>query len=105
MKSIVRIVAAALAAPAAAAVVCAPGASADGNGFLNELRATESQLPGKTAAEMVTAGYFTCGNLRRGALVPDEINAVEQRYGIPDGTAFVNAAITNLCPDFAGAPG
>lgn len=102
MKSIVRIVAPGLAALAAGAVVCAPGASADGNGFLNELRATDSQLPGKTAAEMVAAGYFTCSNLRRGASVTDETGAVEQRYGIPDGTSFVTAATTNICPDFAG---
>ena len=91
-----------LVALAIGAVVCAPSAAADGNGFLNELRANNGQLPGKTATEMVIARYQTCSELSRGASVPEAASAVEQRYGISDGTVFVNAATTNICPDFAG---
>ena len=70
--------------------------------FLDEISINHATLPGKTTDEMVAAGYATCDHLRSGASVLDEIDAVEQTYHFNQGTLFVSAATTNLCPDFAG---
>jgi hypothetical protein len=102
VKSILRNIAPALAALATGAVVCAPVASADPNSFLSELRTNGVQLPGKTPDQVVAAGYQACSDLRGGTSVLDEMSKVEKRYGISQGTLFVSAATTNLCPDFAG---
>jgi len=55
-------------------------------------------------ADTVGAGYHTCDELRNGVPVLDEMAATERRYQLPpgQGTLFVSAATTNLCPDFAG---
>lgn len=98
---------------AAAVTVCglllAPTAVADpdsasGNAglFLEQLNLSQATLPGKTPAEMVTAGYAACSDLRTGTSVLDEMSAVERTYNFSQGTLFVSAATTNLCPDFAG---
>nr|WP_232541493.1 DUF732 domain-containing protein [Nocardia bovistercoris] len=68
--------------------------------FLDEIGVNGAGLPGKSASEMVTAGYLTCGHLRGGVSVLDEISAVEGAYKFNQGTLFVSAATTNLCPDF-----
>ncbi|UGT60326.1 DUF732 domain-containing protein [Nocardia asteroides] len=70
--------------------------------FLEEIGINNATLPGKSADEMVVAGYQTCGHLRAGGSILDEISAVEQTYHFDQGTLFVSAASTNLCPDFAG---
>lgn len=70
--------------------------------FLEEIGINNATLPGKTADEMVVAGYQVCGHLRAGGSVLDEMSAVEQAYGFGQGALFVSAATTNLCPDFAG---
>ena len=70
--------------------------------FLDEITINHATLPGKTSDEMVAAGYATCDHLRSGVSVLDEMNAVEQTYHFNQGTLFVSAATTNLCPDFAG---
>jgi hypothetical protein len=85
----------------ATAMVCAPTACADEGSFLSELSINGALLPGKTDREVVTAGYQTCGELRSGTSVLDEMSAVEQRYNFSQGTLFVSASTTNLCPDFA----
>lgn len=69
--------------------------------FLEEIRINDAALPGKSAKELVTAGYATCENLRGGVSVLDETSAVEQTYRFDQGPLFVSAATTNLCPDFA----
>jgi len=69
--------------------------------FLDEITINNATLPGKTADEMVAAGYATCDHLRSGVSVLDEMSAVEQAYQFNQGTLFVSAATTNLCPDFA----
>ncbi|MGN2637772.1 DUF732 domain-containing protein [Nocardia takedensis] len=81
--------------------VATADAGAEGT-FLEQISLTDATLPGKTPAEMVTAGYATCAHLRGGVTVLDEIAAVEQVYQFGQGTLFVSAATTNLCPDFAG---
>lgn len=101
MKSILRIVAPALAALATGAVLGAPAAAADPNSFLDELQTNNVHLPGKTPAQTVAAGNQACSDLRGGASVLDEMTKVEQKYGFSQGTLFVSAATTNLCPDFA----
>ena len=70
--------------------------------FLDEITINNATLPGKTADEMVAAGYATCNHLRHGTSVLDEMRAVEQTYNFNQGTLFVSAATTNLCPNFAG---
>ncbi|MFC8042857.1 DUF732 domain-containing protein [Nocardia sp. NPDC057353] len=70
--------------------------------FLEEIGINNATLPGRSADDMVAAGYLACGNLRAGVSVLDEISAVEQAYHFDQGTLFVSAATTNLCPDFAG---
>ncbi|GAB3038862.1 DUF732 domain-containing protein [Mycobacterium bourgelatii] len=102
MSSILRFVAPSLVALATGAVLCSPTASADANSFLSELRTNNVMLPGKTPDQVVAAGYQTCSDLRGGASVLDEMSKVEKQYGISNGTLFVSAATTNLCPDFAG---
>lgn len=52
---------------------------------------------------MVAAGYATCDHLRSGTSVLDEMSAVEQTYHFDQGTLFVSAATTNLCPNFAAS--
>ena len=85
-----------------AGVLGAGTAMADPVSFLDEIIINNATLPGKTADEMVAAGYATCDRLRNGGSVLDEMAAVEQMYHFSQGTLFVSAATTNLCPDFAG---
>lgn len=96
------------AAASVAGLFLAPTATADpatppGNAgeFLEQLSLTQATLPGKTPAEMVAAGYAACNDLRTGTSVLDEMSAVERTYNFSQGTLFVSAATTNLCPDFA----
>ncbi|MET8650912.1 DUF732 domain-containing protein [Nocardia aurea] len=69
--------------------------------FVDEISLNNATLPGKSADEMIIAGYATCDHLRAGVSVLDEISAVERDYRFGQGTLFVSAATTNLCPDFA----
>jgi hypothetical protein len=93
----------ALAAAAAAALVCAPIAAATTaeDQFLDELNTLNVTLPDKAPNDVIAAGYTTCADLRRGTSVLDEMSAVEQMYHFNQGTLFVSAATTNICPDFA----
>ena len=84
------------------AVVLAPAATADAGSFLDELSINGALIPGKTNAEVIAAGNQTCSELRSGTSVLDEMSVVEQRYNFSQGTLFVSASTTNLCPDFAG---
>lgn len=68
--------------------------------FLDEIGINHATLPGKSTSEMISAGYATCDHLRGGRSVLDETAAVEQTYRFDQGTLFVSAATTNLCPDF-----
>lgn len=86
----------------AGAVIYAPAASADPGTFLEELHINNVWLPGKNAGEVIDAGYGVCTDLRGGVSVLDEMSRVEQFYQFPQGTLFVSAATTHLCPDFAG---
>jgi hypothetical protein len=87
----------------AAALVFAPIASASPeDSFMDELRTTNAQPPNMEYRQIVSAGYQTCSELRGGASVLDEMSAVEAKYHFDQGTLFVSAATTNLCPDFAG---
>jgi Protein of unknown function (DUF732) len=99
---IARAVLSAAAAATVVGVLCAPIAAADPGSFLDELSTNGVSLPGKTAPEVVAAGVETCAQLRSGASVLDEMDAVEHEYQFSQGTLFVSAATTNLCPDFAG---
>lgn len=85
-----------------AAVILAPAAAADTGSFLDELSINGALPPGLTNAEVIAAGNQTCSELRAGTSVLDEMSAVEQRYNFSQGTLFVSASTTNLCPDFAG---
>lgn len=90
-------------AATAAVVMSAPNAGATGDGsFLDELSTNHVSLPGKTPAEVVAAGYATCNHLRSGTSVLDEMDAVEKTYHTNQGTLFVSAATTHLCPDAPG---
>lgn len=97
-----RFLAPATLALAAGAVAFSPVASADPASFLDELGWNQVSLPGKTPQQTVEAGYATCADLRGGVSVLDEMSAVEAKYGFAQGTLFVSASSTNLCPDFAG---
>ena len=102
MKSKIGLVAPAAAALTAAALAWAPAALASTDSFLDELATNGVSLPGKTASQTVAAGNEVCSALRSGTSVLDEMSAVEAKYGFSQGTLFVSAATTNLCPDFAG---
>ena len=108
MNTTTRYTIAVFGAAAAGGVLLAPcaGASPDTSGntgqFLEQLSLTQATLPGKTPDEMVAAGYAACSSLRSGTTVLDEMSAVERTYNFNQGTLFVSAATTNLCPDFAG---
>ncbi|MFC9440458.1 DUF732 domain-containing protein, partial [Nocardia sp. NPDC057030] len=67
----------------------------------DEISVNNATLPGRSTAEMISAGYATCDHLRRGVPVLDEVSAVERAYQFGQGTLFVSAATTHLCPDFA----
>lgn len=86
----------------ASVMMCAPTAAADPASFLEELAINDAWLPGKNADEVIGAGYGACADLRSGVSVLDEISRVEQLYQFPQGTLFVSASSTHLCPDFAG---
>ena len=89
---------------ATSSMALAPIASAEPrDAFLDELGWTNVALPGLTPDQTVAAGYQACDQLRQGTSVMDEMSAVESTYKIPmgQGTLFVSAATTNLCPDFA----
>src|SRR5690606_23524068 len=66
--------------------------------FIEEISVNDATLPGKSTAEMIDAGYETCGRLRAGGSILDEMSAVEHDYGFDRGVLFVSAATTNLCP-------
>jgi hypothetical protein len=88
----------------AAALVNAPAASAaPRDTFLDELAALNIPLIGGNQADTVGAGLHVCDQLRSGASVLDEMSAAEQMFQLlpGQGTLFVSAATTNLCPDFA----
>ncbi|QZY46781.1 DUF732 domain-containing protein [Mycolicibacterium austroafricanum] len=87
---------------ASCALVCAPSAAADPATFLDELGVNDAWLPGKNADEVIAAGFAACADLRGGVPVLDEMGRVESRYLFQQGTLFVSAATTHLCPDFAG---
>jgi hypothetical protein len=84
------------------AVILAPAAAADVGSFIDELSINGALPPLKTNAEVIAAGYQACSELRSGTSVLDEMTAVEQRYNFSQGSLFVSASTTNLCPDFAG---
>lgn len=87
-----------------AALATAPIASAEPRDmFLDELATLNIPLIGGTQADTVGAGYHVCDDLRSGASVLDEMDAAEQNFQLASGqgTLFVSAATTNLCPDFA----
>ena len=86
----------------AGVMMCAPAAGADPGSFLEELTINNAWLPGKNAEQVVAAGYGACADLRSGVPVLDEMSRVEQLYQFQQGTLFVSASTTNLCPDFAG---
>ncbi|AFM15257.1 Protein of unknown function (DUF732) [Mycolicibacterium chubuense NBB4] len=89
----------------AAAGAAMPVASAEPRDeFLDELATLGVFLPGTDQPQTVAAGYRACDELRSGVSVLDEMAAVEGTYHLPpgQGTLFVSAATTNLCPDFAG---
>lgn len=102
MKKIRKTPLIAAAVAGTAALVLSPAASADSTAFLDEITTNHATLPGKTPAEMVAAGNGVCSDLRSGVSVLDEMSAVESKYNFSQGTLFVSAATTNLCPDFAG---
>ncbi|KAA0016774.1 DUF732 domain-containing protein [Antrihabitans cavernicola] len=85
-----------------AGVMGAGTAMADPVSFMDEITINGATLPGMTADQMIAAGYATCDHLRAGVSVLDEMSAVEQTYHFNQGTLFVSAATTNLCPNFAG---
>lgn len=86
----------------AGVLMYAPAATADPGTFLDELTTNSVWLPGKSADEVVSAGFDTCADLRSGVSVLDEMSLVERLYQFQQGTLFVSAATTHLCPDFAG---
>jgi len=91
-------------AAACAALATAPAASAEPRDvFLDELATLNIPLIGGTQADTVAAGYRVCDDLRNGVSVLDEMAAAEQMFQLASdqGTLFVSAATTNLCPDFA----
>jgi Protein of unknown function (DUF732) len=64
-------------------------------------RARRSEGSQMMSAEVIDAGYQTCSELKGGTSVLDEMTDLEQRYHVDQGTLFVSAATTHLCPDFA----
>jgi hypothetical protein len=102
MNSSLKMLAPAALAVAAATVAFAPTAAATPESFLDEINTNNAAIPGFTPDQNIGAGYETCGKLRGGVTVLDEMTAVEQAYSFGQGTLFVSAATTHLCPDFAG---
>lgn len=97
-------VATAATALAVAALGAAPIASSEPRDlFLDELATLNVFIPGANQADTVAAGYQVCNDLRGGVSVLDEMSAAEEIFQLPSGqgTLFVSAATTNLCPDFA----
>lgn len=88
----------------AAAVATAPLATADEGTFLEELSINGVVPPGLMTYQVVSAGYTICTALTGGASILDEMDLAEQELGLApgQGTLFVSAATTNLCPNFAG---
>lgn len=96
--------AALVAAGFAAAIATAPLAAASEGTFLEELGINGVGAPGLTADDLLSAGYGVCGALTSGASILDQMDSVEQQLGLApgQGTLFVSASTTNLCPGFAG---
>lgn len=89
-------------AVSAAMMICAPVGAADPASFLDELTINKVWLPGKNAEEVIDAGYATCTDLRNRVSVLDAMSNAESLYQFDQGTLFVSASSTHLCPDFAG---
>ena len=87
-----------------AALAGAPVPSAEPrDSFLDELATLNVFIPGANTADTVGAGYQVCDELRGGTSVLDEMARAEEIFQLPSGqgTLFVSAATTSLCPDFA----
>jgi Protein of unknown function (DUF732) len=71
--------------------------------FLDELATLNVYIPDANGAATVAAGNQVCDELRAGTSVLDEMSRAEEIFRLPSGqgTLFVSAATTNLCPDFA----
>ena len=71
--------------------------------FLDELATLNVYIPDANGAATVAAGNQVCDELRAGTSVLDEMARAEETFQLPSGqgTLFVSAATTNLCPDFA----
>ena len=71
--------------------------------FLDELATLNVYIPEANGAATVAAGNQVCDELRGGTSVLDEMSRAEEIFRLPSGqgTLFVSAATTNLCPDFA----
>ena len=81
----------------------APAASADEEGFLNELRA--NGFPGLTVGDaqlpdgaVVANGWMACNRLRLGER-PEQTLAQVNPNDVDKGRMLINAAQHQLCPD------
>jgi len=104
MSSTYRALGPAAVALTVAALAAAPAASAEPRDtFLDELSTLNVWIPSANQADTVAAGYQVCDELRGGVSVLDAMTNAENRFQLPpgQGTLFVSAATTNLCPDFA----
>ncbi|MEZ0382354.1 DUF732 domain-containing protein [Mycobacterium sp. pW045] len=92
-----------LAAGCALGFLAAPAASADEEGFLNELRA--NGFPGLTVGDaqlpdgvVVANGWMACNRLHLGEK-PEQTLAQVSPNDVEKGRMLINAAQHNLCPD------
>jgi hypothetical protein len=92
-----------VAAGLAIGLIGAPIASADDEGFLNELRA--NGFPGLTAGDtqmpdgvVVANGWMACNRLHLGEK-PEQTLAQLNPNDLDKGRMLLNAAQHNLCPD------
>ena len=87
---------------AAAALVCAPLATAgpEEDIFIDTVTEQGVTWPGATPANMVAAGQGVCQDWASGATFEQEVDSLSEHLDIEDAAFLIGAATAAFCPEY-----